>query len=169
MCSVHRKSCPHTGPLPQQASLTHSFKVGLFPQACFLLRHAPIPRDAPSPGRSLPQAAVGYSSLGLSQLFLSKWLVNPRCSITWCRQLGKQDMSPEDLCDVDGAGCICGNKLPKKYGMAEVTTGSWFAGPLLYQRRMETGRSRSGWRGEPEHGMWHFRVMGRTGKFFSRV
>lgn len=37
-------------------------------------------------------------------------------------------MSLEDLCDVDGAGYIFGNKLPKKYGTAEVTTGSWFAG-----------------------------------------
>lgn len=44
-------------------------------------------------------------------------------------------MSPEDLCDVDGVGCICGNKLPKKDGMAEVTTGSWFAGTTALPKK----------------------------------
>lgn len=111
----------------------------------------------PSPEMLPPQAAAGWSTLIFFRLFLSKWLVNPRY-INVVRAAGAAENVSEDLCDGDGAGYNCGNKLPRKYGMAEVTTRSWSAGTTAVLKKDEDWKIKiRGWEGSQIMGcVWHF-------------
>lgn len=55
--------------------------------------------------------------------------------MTWCRQLGQQDVSPRTNVMEMKLGTSVGTSFPKKYGMAEVTTGSWSAGTAVLLKK----------------------------------